>query len=59
MTNWIILPDVSVRNTGKYNLANIKTCLEKFKDTDIITVSGNGLLLSTLKKKFNISLYFQ
>ena len=33
-------------------LANVTTCFEKFKGEDLITVERNGLMLSTLRKKF-------
>ena len=50
MTNRIIIPDTGA-NMGKYNLTNLKTCFDKFKGLDIITVERNGLVLSTLRKK--------
>jgi len=33
------------------NLLNVKTCFDRFKGVDVITVSRNGLLLSTIRKK--------
>ena len=52
MTNrTIIPPNVSEENMGKYNLTNIKTCFEKFKGKDLISVERNGLMLSTLRKR--------
>ena len=30
---------------------NIKTCFEKFKGKDLISVERNGLMLSTLRKR--------
>ena len=51
MTNRTIIPNVSDENMGKYNLTNIKTCFEKFKGKDIISVERNGLMLSTLRKR--------
>ena len=51
MTNRTIIPNVSDENMGKYNLTNIKTCFEKFKGKDLISVERNGLMLSTLRKR--------
>ena len=51
MTNKTIVPNVSDENMGKYNLKNIKTCFEKFKGKDLISVERNGLMLSTLRKR--------
>ena len=34
-----------------YDLENAKTCFEKFKGTDVVTVKRNGLILSTIRKK--------
>ena len=51
MTNRVIIPDITERNMGKYNLTNLTTCFEKFKGIDVITVKRNGLVLSTLRKK--------
>ena len=51
MTNKTVIPNVSDENMGKYNLTNIKTCFEKFKGKDLISVERNGLMLSTLRKK--------
>ena len=50
MTNRIVIPDTGA-NMGKYNLTNLKTCFDKFKGLDVITVERNGLVLSTLRKK--------
>ena len=33
------------------NLINLKTCFDRFKGIDVVTVSRNGLVLSTLRKK--------
>ena len=52
MTNRVIIADKSEGNTDADNLINIKTCFDRFKGLDVITVSRNGLLLSTLRKKF-------
>ena len=51
MTNRTIIPNVSDENMGKYNLSKIKTCFEKFKGKDLISVERNGLMLSTLRKR--------
>ena len=51
MTNRTVIHNVSDENMDKYNLTNIKTCFEKFKGKDIISVERNGLILSTLRKK--------
>jgi hypothetical protein len=48
MTNRIVTAD---RSENSDNLTNVKTCFDKFKGTDVITVSRNGLVLSTLRKK--------
>ena len=31
-------------------LANIKTCFEKFRGEDLVSVKRNGLMLSTIRK---------
>ena len=46
MTNRVIEKD-----TGVNNLINSKTCFDRFKGIDVIIVSRNGLVLSTLRKK--------
>ena len=51
MTNKTIIPNVSDEDMSKYNLTNIKTCFEKFKGKDVISVERNGLMLSTLRKR--------
>jgi hypothetical protein len=51
MTNRIVIPDISEKKMGIYNLTNLKTCFEKFNGIDVITVNRNGLVLSTLRKK--------
>ena len=51
MTNRLTFGDINQGNVGEYNLANVKTCFEQFKGIDIITVSRNGLILSTLRKE--------
>ena len=33
------------------SLADVKTCFDRIKGVDIITVDRNGLILSTLRKK--------
>jgi len=48
MTNRIVTAN---RSEDSDNLTNVKTCFDKFKGTDVITVSRNGLVLSTLRKK--------
>ena len=50
MTNRLTFRDINQENVGEYNLTNVKTCFERFKGIDIITVSRNGLILSTLRK---------
>ena len=47
MTNRVITADRSDAD----NLINFKTCFDRFKGIDIITVNRNGLVLSTLRKK--------
>jgi len=51
MTNRITAASSSKGNLEASNLTNIKTCFDRFKGIDIITVSRNGLILSTLRKK--------
>ena len=46
MTNRVI-----EKSTGVDNLINSKTCFDRFKGIDVIIVSRNGLVLSTLRKK--------
>ena len=46
MTNRVI-----ENSTGVDNLINSKTCFDRFKGIDVIIVSRNGLVLSTLRKK--------
>ena len=51
MTNRVITADRSEGNTSVDNLINFKTCFDRFKGIDVITVRRNGLVLSTLRKK--------
>jgi len=51
MTNRIIAPNGSKGSSDAGNSINIKTCFDRLKGIDIITVSRNGLVLSTLRKK--------
>lgn len=46
MTNRVI-----EKSAGVDNLINSKTCFDRFKGIDVIIVSRNGLVLSTLRKK--------
>ena len=50
--DYIIMTNrISGRSTDTDNLINLKTCFDRFKGIDVITVSRNGLVLSTLRKK--------
>ena len=51
MTNRVITSNKSEKSTGVDNLINFKTCFDRFKGIDVIIVSRNGLVLSTLRKK--------
>ena len=51
MTNRAFKIDRSEKTIGTDNLLNIKTCFDRFKGIDVITVSRNGLVLSTLREK--------
>jgi hypothetical protein len=51
MTNRVISPNGSERSMSADNLANNETCFDRFKGIDIITVSRNGLILSTIREK--------
>ena len=51
MTNRVIDDDRSEESLEKNNLMNVKTCFDRFKGNDVITVRRNGLILSTLRKK--------
>ena len=51
MTNRAFEPIESKESMGADNLSNVKTCFDRFKGRDVLTVSRNGLILSTLRKK--------
>ena len=51
MTNRTFGPIRSKGSMGTDNLLNVKTCFDRFKGSDVLTVSRNGLILSTLRKK--------
>ena len=51
MTNRAFGIDGGEKTKGADNLLNVKTCFDRFKGIDVITVSRNGLVLSTLRKK--------
>ena len=51
MTNRAFEPIESKESMGTDNLSNVKTCFDRFKGRDVLTVSRNGLILSTLRKK--------
>ena len=53
MTNRVIQPNLTEKNVDADNLKNYKTCFDRFKGVDIVTVSRNGLILSTLRKKID------
>ena len=48
MTNRALVESIDKLNT-------VKTCFQKFQGEDIISVSRNGLILSTMRKKLNNS----
>jgi hypothetical protein len=47
MTNRVI----TEKSSNMYNLTNVKTCFDVFSGIDVLAVSRNGLILSTLRKK--------
>ena len=51
MTNRVSGTNISKEKISMDNLSNIKTCFDRFKGIDVISVSRNGLVLSTLRKK--------
>ena len=51
MTNRLVIPNLAEGSADANNLKNIITCFDRFKGIDIVTVSRNGLILSTLRKK--------
>ena len=51
MTNRVLKENGNEESVDADNLINLKTCFERFKGIDVITVSRNGLVLSTLRKK--------
>ena len=51
MTNRAIEANKNEGGSDTDNLTGIKTCFDKFKGIDIITVSRNGLILSTLRER--------
>jgi len=51
MTNRVIQPNLTEKSVDADNLKNYKTCFDRFKGVDVIIVSRNGLVLSTLRKK--------
>ena len=51
MTNRAIEANKNEGDSDTDNLTGIKTCFDKFKGIDIITVSRNGLILSTLRER--------
>ena len=51
MTNRVFVTNIRKEKKSTDNLSNIKTCFDRFKGIDVISVSRNGLVLSTLRKK--------
>jgi len=51
MTNRVVVPSKMIEGSNINNLENLETCFNKFKGEDIITVTRNGLILSTIRKK--------
>ena len=51
MTNRVIEANKNEGGSDTDNLTGVKTCFDKFKGIDIITVSRNGLILSTLRER--------
>jgi len=47
---YVIMTNRAIGEKNDNSLTNVKTCFEKFKGKDIITVKRNGLILSTLRK---------
>ena len=50
--DYVIMTNRVVEDKNDNILANVKTCFEKFQGEDLISVERNGLMLSTLRKKF-------
>jgi len=51
MTNRTITSDVKEKNSSAGDLTGVETCFDRFKGTNVITVTRNGLVLSILRKK--------
>ena len=51
--DYVIMTNRIVEEKDENILPKVKTCFEKFKGTDLIKVERNGLMLSTIRKKFN------
>jgi len=47
---YVIMTNRVIGEKNDSSLTNVKTCFEKFKGKDIVTVKRNGLILSTLRK---------
>jgi hypothetical protein len=41
-----------VEDKEENTLYNVKTCFEKFDGEDLVSIKRNGLILSTIRKKF-------
>ena len=50
--DYIIMTNRSVKQSDTNTLANVKTCFESVEGEDLSKVERNGLMLSTLRKKF-------
>ena len=48
--DYIIMTNRAEYGRDNNTLANIKTCFEKFRGEDLVSVKRNGLMLSTIRK---------
>ena len=49
--DYIVMTNRSAAEKGADTLASVKSCFEKVKGEDLISVERNGLMLSTMRKK--------
>ena len=50
--DYIMMTNRIVEDKEENTLYNVKTCFEKFDGEDLVSIKRNGLILSTIRKKF-------
>ena len=50
--DYIMMTNRIVEDKKENTLYNVKTCFEKFDGEDLVSIKRNGLILSTIRKKF-------